>query len=87
MIDYNDRATVMVLLHGEVCSKQKAGELLHSGVSKISSMIDDGRLDAACEGKKVDVRSIARYIASPAQQDDEARIRRLKKRNGSGFAV
>ena len=87
MVDYNDRATVMVLLHGEVCSKQKAGELLHCGVSKISSMIDDGRLDAACEGKKVDVRSIARYIASPAQQDDEARIRRLKKRNGSGFAV
>lgn len=87
MIDYNDRATVMVLLHGEVCSKQKAGELLHCGVSKISSMIDDGRLDAACEGKKVDVRSIARYIAAPAQQDDEARIRRLKKRNGSGFAV
>lgn len=87
MIDYNDRATVMVLLHGEVCSKQKAGELLHCGVSKISSMIEDGRLDAACDGKKVDVRSIARYIASPAQQDDEARIRRLKKRNGSGFAV
>ena len=87
MVDYNDRATVMVLLHGEVCSKQKAGELLHCGVSKISSMIEDGRLDAACEGKKVDVRSIARYLASPAQQDDEARIRRLKKRNGSGFAV
>ena len=87
MIDYSDRAPVMVLLHGEVCSKREAGKILGCGAGKIGSMIADGRLDAACEGKKVDVRSIARYIAAPAKEDEAARIRRIKMKNNSNYAV
>lgn len=87
MIDYGDRATVMVLLHGEVCSKREAGKILACSASKVNSMIADGRLDAACEGKKVDVRSIARYIAAPAREEEAARIRRMKLKHNSEWAV
>lgn len=87
MINYGDRATVMVLLHGEVCGKREAGKILGCSASRINSMIADGRLDAACEGKKVDVRSIARYIAAPAKEDEAARIRRMKLKHNSDWAV
>lgn len=87
MIDYGDRVTVMVMLHGEVCSKREAARILDCSASRINAMIGDGRLEAACEGKKVDVRSIARYIAAPAQEDEEARMRRIKMRHRSDWAV
>lgn len=87
MIDYGDRATVMVLLHGEVCGKKEAGRILGCGTAHINSMLEDGRLDYACEGKKVCVRSIARYIAEPKKADEEARIRRVKMKYKTEFAV
>ena len=87
MIDYGDRATVMVLLHGEVCGKREAGKILGCGTAHINSMLEDGRLDYACEGKKVCVRSIARYIAEPRKADEEARIRRVKMKYKTEFAV
>lgn len=87
MIDYGDRATVMVLLHGEVCGKKEAGRILGCGTAHINSMLKDGRLDYACEGKKVCVRSIARYIAEPRKADEEARIRRVKMKYKTEFAV
>ena len=87
MIDYRDRATVMVLLHGEVCGKREAGKILGCGTAHINSMLEDGRLDYACEGKKVCVRSIARYIAEPKKMDEEARIRRVKMKYKTEFAV
>lgn len=87
MINYSDRATVMVLLHGEVCGKREAGRILGCGTAHINSMLEDGRLDYACEGKKVCVRSIARYIAEPKKADEEARVRRVKMKYNSEFAV
>ena len=87
MIDYSDRATVMVLLHGEVCGKKEAGKILGCGTAHINSMLEDGRLDYACEGKKVCVRSIARYIAAPKKADEEARIRRVKMKYKTEYAV
>jgi hypothetical protein len=50
-------------------------------------MLKDGRLDEACAGTMVSVRSIARYIAAPRAEDNKARIRRIKERNGSQWAV
>jgi hypothetical protein len=35
----------------------------------------------------VDVRSIARYICQPAQEDFEAKRRRYKRRHGTEWAV
>jgi hypothetical protein len=39
-------------------------------------MLADGRLETACAGEMVDVRSIAAYICQPKQADFEAKVRR-----------
>lgn len=50
-------------------------------------MLSDGRLDWACGGEKVDVRSIASYICAPAEIDAEARRRRYCRRHGTKWSV
>lgn len=87
MIDYSNRETVMVLLHGEVCGRSEAAKILDCSAGHIGTMLADGRLDYACGGKKVCVRSIARYIAEPRKADEEARKRRVKMKYKSEFAV
>lgn len=87
MIDPNERAALMVEAYGEVCTKAQAARILRRGPTAIRSMLADGRLDAACEGEMVDVRSIARYIAAPKQADEAARQRRIKLRHNSEWAV
>lgn len=87
MIDLNDRVTVMVKLYGEVCTRKEAAKILGCVPSTISTMLKDGRLDSACEGSKVDVRSIARYIAAPEKEDYEARKRAKMRKYGSKYAV
>lgn len=87
MIDIQERASLMVAAYGEVCSVTQAGRILHRGRTAINTMLRDGRLDAACEGTMVDVYSIARYICSPAQEDEAARRRRVKLRHNSKWAV
>lgn len=81
------REEMLVQAHGETCSFSDAGRILGVGRSTAKRMCDDGRLDAACGGERVDVRSIARYIISPAERNEEARIRRAKLRRGSSYAV
>ena len=61
---------------GEVESQTKAGRILSRHPNTIRAMIDDGRLQAACAGTMVDVRSIARYIEAPAVENRKARVRR-----------
>lgn len=87
MINVNDRTKMMVMVYGEVCKRAVAARILGCAPSTVNRMIEDGRLDAACEGTMVDVRSIARYIAAPKQEDFEARKRRTMKKNGSKYAV
>ena len=73
--------------YGEVCSKAKAAKILGRCVNTITAMINDGRLEAACGGTRVDVRSIARFMAEPATVNEEARIRKIKMRRNMDFAV
>ena len=73
--------------YGEVCRKRTAGHILSRSPNTINAMLRDGRLDSACAGTMVDVRSIARYIAAPKVEENKARIRRIKERNGSQWAV
>lgn len=82
-----ERGNEMAKMYGEVCSKAEAARILRCGKKRIESMLSDGRLDAACEGSRVDVRSIARYIMQPRQEDEAARIRRLKLRRGTEWVV
>lgn len=68
-----EREELMVAQYGEVCSKAAAGRIISRNADTIRRMIEDGRLDAACGGTAVDVRSIARYIMSPKEEDFKAR--------------
>lgn len=87
MMAYEERAELMVKAYGEVCKKADAARILDRNIATITAMLKDGRLDAACEGTRVDVRSIARYISAPAKIEEEGRINRIKMRHGSSFAV
>ena len=87
MIDVSEREMLMVKAYGEVCKKADAARILNRNIATINLMLTDGRLEPACEGSRVDVRSIARYIAAPAQIEENARITRIKRRNGSEWAV
>ena len=82
-----ERTEMMVDRYGEVCTKKEAGRILNRDQRTITTMIRDGRLDDACAGSMVDVRSIARYIAAPRHEDFEARKRRTMIRYNSEFAV
>lgn len=73
----SNRMDDMLDRYGEVCKRTVAAKILGCSASKISCMIKDGRLETACGGAMVDVRSIAAYIEKPAQADELARQRRL----------
>lgn len=55
---------ILVRRHGEVVNKAVAARMLGVTRCTIYAMIKDGRIDAACDGKNVSVRSIARYMDS-----------------------
>ena len=84
-----NRADVMARLYGEACTKAQAARMLNCAPRTITNMLADGRLDYACAGEKVDVRSIARYIEAPREADAEAHKKKLCKRWGTDprFAV
>lgn len=87
MYTTTERESLMVEMHGEVCNKTTACKILSCSASTVRAMLEDGRLDSACEGRMVDVRSIARYIAAPKQEDFEARKRKYMLRNNTQFVV
>jgi len=82
-----DRLNDMLERYGEVCKRTVAARILGKSTRTISNMLADGRLDAACAGEMVDVRSIARYICSPKQADSEVRLKKLAARHHSDWAV
>ena len=71
-----EREDLLVAQHGEVTTIQNASKILSRSRNTVIQMLRDGRIDYACAGSMVDVRSIARYIMAPKQEDHEARIRR-----------
>ena len=76
----NDRLTDMLERYGEVCTRVAAARILGCSTGKIKCMLHDGRLETACGGTMVDVRSIARYITQPRQIDEAARQRRTGRK-------
>ena len=83
MIVQAEREALMVAQYGEVCSRQMAARIMSKAPATIAAMLKDGRLDLACGGTMVDVRSIAAYIAAPAEKDFEAK----KLRRGEEYRV
>lgn len=48
--------------YGEFVNKTTAAQILGVTRATIYTMLHDGRIEGACEGKKVSTRSIARYL-------------------------
>lgn len=71
-----DRHAAMVEKYGEACTKSTAAKIISCSASKISGMMEDGRIKPACGGTRVDVRSLADYIECRGEADHAARMRR-----------
>lgn len=76
-LNAEERMNDMLERYGEVCKRSVAARILGCSTGKVRSMLMDGRLETACGGEMVDVRSIAVYIVQPKQADELARQRRL----------
>lgn len=82
-----ERTDDMLIRYGEVCRRSIAAKILHCDPRTINAMLDDGRLEWACRGEMVDVRSIARYICTPSEIEEEARKRRYCRRHNTRWCV
>ena len=63
--------------YGEYVDKTVAARILGVTRATVYAMLDDGRIAGACGGRRVDVRSIARYMVTPRS---ESMMRRGAKR-------
>lgn len=54
----------LIDMHGEYVDKSTAARIL--GVTRVTvyAMLKDGRIKGTCSGRRVDVRSIARYMCA-----------------------
>ena len=66
--------------YGEYVDKTVAARILGVTRATVYAMLADGRIDGACAGRRVDVRSIARYMIRPDAESD-GRRRRGRKAN------
>lgn len=75
-----ERAALMLEMYGEACTKAQAAKMLNCSGGTITNMIEDGRIEPACEGTRVDVRSIAEYIMAREQKNFDARQQKKSRR-------
>lgn len=77
------REKEMVERYGEVVNKKKAAEILDYHIITLNKLLEDGVIQYACAGKKVDVRSLARFIDTPPETVKEYRRQRRMAANGT----
>ena len=58
------REEALVAQYGEYVDKTATAKILGVTRATVYAMLKDGRIEGACEGKRVDVRSIARYLCT-----------------------
>ena len=63
-----NREAVLVERYGESVDKTVASKMLGVTRATVYAMLADGRILGACEGRRVDVRSIAQYLSRPSQR-------------------
>ena len=54
----------LVDMHGKYVDKSTAARILGVTRATVYAMLADGRIEGACSGRRVDVRSIARYLCA-----------------------
>ena len=81
------RLSDMLERYGEVCTRKMAAKLLGRCERTINAMLSDGRLETACAGQMVDVRSIARYISEPEAEEFRARAAKMSARHRTTWHV
>lgn len=57
-----ERGADMVERYGEACTINKACQVLNVSRTTLYRMCNDGRIKMTCDGKRVDVRSMAKYM-------------------------
>lgn len=79
----SDKEKELLVRYGEYVDKTVASRIL--GVTRVTvyAMLADGRILGACEGRRVDVRSIARYLTT-RQPSSQTRARRAEKARETG---
>ena len=63
--DCHSRQAELTQRYGEVVDKTVAAGILGVTRTTVYAMLEDGRILGACGGRRVDVRSIARYLSQP----------------------
>lgn len=61
----------MIRRYGWFVDKSVAAEIIGVSRQTVYKMLADGRLTAACAGKRVDVRSIAEYLRRSSEHEKE----------------
>lgn len=59
------RIEEMTMRYGEHVDKTQAAKILGITRATVYAMLADGRLEGACQGRRVTVASIARYMDAP----------------------
>ena len=65
-----DREEALVAQYGEYVDKTVSAKILGVTRATVYAMLADGRIEGACGGRRVSVRSIARYMVRPRAGKD-----------------
>lgn len=75
------REEQLALAYGEYVDKTVAAKILGVTRTTVYAMLADGRIQGACAGRRVDVRSIARYMTQP--EEECGAMRRSRRRSAA----
>ena len=81
--DCSSKGEPLVALYGSNVDKSTAAKILGVTRATVYAMLADGRIEGACSGRRVSVRSIAHYMAAPKSR---ARARNAQQLD-SGLAM
>ena len=66
------REEALVAQYGEYVDKTATARILGVTRATVYAMLSDGRIEGACSGRRVSVRSIARYMATPRNRKNQS---------------
>ncbi len=79
------KAEELTLRYGEYVDKTVAAQILGVTRATVYAMLADGRIMGACSGRRVDVRSIARYMQTPRGRGGRRAGEKSKEKKAAGM--